>query len=144
MTIEREDDLTRARILLADDHKEMRDRAVTLLQEEFEVVGAVADGRALLEAELRMQPNVCVVDISMPLICGLDAAAQLHARGSTTKIVVLTVYDDSDFLEAALKSGASAYVVKSRMTSDLCLAIREALAGRLFISPSVKLGTMST
>ena len=128
--------MTRARILLADDHKEMRERAVSLLQEDFEVVGAVEDGRALLEAELRLQPDVCVVDISMPGICGLDAAAQLHARGSKTKIVVLTVYDDSDFLEAALKSGASAYVVKSRMTSDLCVAIHEALAGRLFISPS--------
>jgi two-component system response regulator DesR len=136
VTIEREDDVTRARILLADDHKEMRERAVSLLQEEFEVVGAVEDGHALLESELRMRPDVCVVDISMPGLCGLDAAAQLHARGSKTKIVVLTVYDDSDFLEAALKSGAAAYVVKSRMTSDLCLAIHEALAGRRFISPS--------
>ena len=127
--------LIRARILLADDHKEMRERVVSLLQEEFEVVGAVEDGRALLEAELKMQPDVCVVDISMPGICGLDAAAQLVARGSKTRIVVLTVYDDSDFLEAALTSGASAYVVKRRMTSDLCLAIHEVLAGRVFISP---------
>ncbi len=133
-TIEREDYLTRARILLADDHKEMRDRVVSL-QDEFDVVGAVEDGFALMEAELRMQPDVCVVDISMPGICGLDAAAQLHARGSKTKIVVLTVYDDPDFLEAALTSGASAYVVKSRMTSDLCMAIHETLAGRQFISP---------
>ena len=133
--------MTRARILLADDHKEMRDRVVTLLQEEFQVVAAVEDGYALLEAELRMQPDVCVVDISMPGICGLDAAAQLNARGSKTKIVVLTVYDDPDFLEAALASGASGYVVKSRITSDLCVAIHEALANRLFISPSPKLGT---
>lgn len=131
--------MTRARILLADDHKEMRDRVVSLLQDEFEVVGAVEDGCALMEAELRMEPDVCVVDISMPGICGIDAAAQLHARGSKTKIVVLTVYDDSDFLEAALTSGASGYVVKSRMTSDLCVAIHEALAGRMFISPSLRL-----
>ena len=128
--------MTRARILLADDHNEMRDRVVSLLQDEFDVVGAVEDGYALMEAELRIQPDVCVVDISMPGLCGLDAAAQLRARGSKTKIVVLTVYDDADFLEAALTSGASGYVVKSRMTSDLCLAIHEALAGRLFISPS--------
>lgn len=128
--------MTRARILLADDHKEMRERVVSLLQDEFDVVGAVEDGCALMEAELRMQPDVCVVDISMPGLCGLDAAAQLRARGSKTKVVVLTVYDDSDFLEAALTSGALGYVVKSRMTSDLCVAIHEALAGRLFISPS--------
>lgn len=136
--------MTRARILLADDHKEMRDRVVSLLQDEFDVVGAFEDGCALMEAELKMQPDVCVVDISMPGLCGLDAAVQLRARGSKTKVVVLTVYDDADFLEAALTSGASAYVVKSRMTSDLCLAIHEALAGGLFISPSLGLNTLRT
>ncbi|HEX5703564.1 MAG TPA: response regulator transcription factor [Pyrinomonadaceae bacterium] len=136
--------MTRARILLADDHKEMRERVISLLQDEFEVVGAVGDGSALMEAELTMQPDVCVVDISMPGLCGIDAAAQLHARGSKTKVVVLTVYDDADFLEAALTSGALGYVVKSRMTSDLCLAIHEALAGRLFVSPSPRLNALRT
>lgn len=133
--------MTRARIMLADDHKEMRDRVVSLLQDEFDVVGAFEDGCALMEAELKMQPDVCVVDISMPGLCGIDAAAQLRARGSKTKVVVLTVYDDVDFREAALKSGASAYVVKSRMTSDLCVAIHKALAGDLFISPAPGLNT---
>jgi two-component system response regulator DesR len=142
--LKEKDDLTRARILLADDHREMRDRVVSLLQDEFDVVGAVEDGGALLQAELGMQPDVCVLDISMPGICGLDAAAQLKARGSKTKIVVLTAYDDADFLEAALRIGASAYVVKNRMTSDLCLAIHEALAGRLFMSPSTKTGNWVT
>ena len=132
----------RARILLADDHKAMRERVIRLLQDEFEVVAAVEDGRALMEAELTMQPDVCVVDISMPGLCGLDAAAQLQARGSKTKVVVLTVYDDADFLEAALTSGALGYVVKSRMTSDLCMAIHEALAGRVFVSPSPGLNAM--
>lgn len=138
--IERTEDLTRARILLADDHKEMRDQVVSLLQMEFDVVGAVESGAALLEAELKTCPDVCVVDISMPEICGIDAVAQLKARGSKTKIVMLTVYEDSDFLAAALESGASGYVVKSRMTSDLSLAIHHALGGRLFVSPSLKLG----
>lgn len=122
----------------------MRERVASLLQDEFEVIEAVEDGRAFLEAESRLQPDVCVVDISMPGICGLDAAAQLHARGSKTKIVVLTVYDDSDFLDAALTSGASGYVLKSRMTSDLCVAIHEALAGGLFISPSPRLHAART
>ena len=137
--------MTRARILLADDHKEMRDRVVSLLQDEFDVVGAVEDGCALMEAEFRIQPDVCVVDISMPPgLCGIDVAAQLRARGSKAKVVMLTVYNDPDFLEAALTSGASGYVVKSRMTSNLCLAIHEALAGRLFISPSPRLNTLRT
>jgi DNA-binding NarL/FixJ family response regulator len=135
------EDLTRARILLADDHKEMRARVVALLEPEFEVVGAVEDGHALLKAESEMQPDVCVIDISMPAICGIEAAAKLKASGSKAKIVVLTVYEDRDFLQAALKSGALGYVVKSRMASDLCAAIRDALEGRLFISPSLKLGT---
>lgn len=126
--------MTRARILLADDHKEMRDWVITLLQEEFEVIGAVADGNALLEAESKLQPDVCVVDISMPELCGIDAAAQLRSHGSITKIVMLTVYEDADFLDAAMASGASAYVVKSRIASDLCVAINEALAGRSFVS----------
>jgi len=133
--------LNRARILLADDHKEMRDRVVGLLEPEFEVVGAVEDGRALLKAESELQPDVCVVDIAMPTICGIDAAAKLKASGSKAKIVVLTVYDDGDFLQAALKSGALGYVVKSRMASDLCAAIHDALADRIFISSTLTLGT---
>ena len=70
----------------------------------------------------------------MPVICGLDAAARLRARGSKSKIVLLTVYEDPDFLTAALESGALGYVVKARMASDLCTAIHGALAGRLFVS----------
>lgn len=69
---------------------------------------------------------------------GIDATAQLKARGSKTRIVVLSVYDDPDFLEAALASGAAGYVVKARMATDLCVAIHNALAGRLFVSPSLK------
>ena len=133
--------MTRARILLADDHKEMRDRVIGLLEPEFEVVGAVEDGRALLKADSELQPDVCVVDISMPVLCGIDAAAQLKASGSKAKIVVLTVYDDRDFLQAALKSGALGYVVKSRMASDLSAAIHDALADRIFISSTLTLGT---
>lgn len=131
--------MTRACVLLADDHTEMRTRVVCLLEGEFDVVGAVGDGHALLRAESETHPDVCVIDIGMPVICGLDAAARLRARGSKSKIVVLTVYEDPDFLTAALESGALGYVVKARMASDLCTAIHEALAGRRFVSPSAKL-----
>ena len=133
--------MTCARILLAEDHTEMRNRVIGLLEPEFEVVGAVEDGHALLKAESETQPDVCLIDVSMPVICGIDAAAKLKARGSKAKIVFLTVYEDSDFLQAALKSGALGYVVKSRLASDLCAAIHEALAGRQFISPSLTLGS---
>lgn len=135
------DDSHRARILVADDCKEIRARAVSLLLSEFEICGEVADGCELLEAESQLQPDVSIVDISMPGIDGLDAAAQLAARGSRGRIVVLTVYDDADFLKAALARGVTGYVLKSRMASDLCRAIHEALAGRCFISPSPTLSS---
>ncbi len=128
--------MARARILLADDHKEIRDRAVRLLEPEFEVVGTVADGNALVKASAQLKPDVCVLDISMPGLGGIEAAIKLRENGSQARIVFLTVNEDSDFVRAALRTGALGYVVKSRMASDLCPAINGALRGRLFVSPS--------
>ena len=98
--------MARARILLADDHKEMRDRVVCLLEPDFEVLGAVEDGCALLEAASKMNPDVCVIDISMPRISGIEAATQLRASGSKAVVIFLTVHDDPDFVQAALATGA--------------------------------------
>ena len=128
--------MARARILLADDHKEIRDRAVRLLEPEFEVVGTVADGNALVKAWAQLKPDVCVLDISMPGLGGIEAAIKLRENGSQARIVFLTVNEDSDFVRAALRTGALGYVVKSRMASDLCPAINGAIRGRLFVSPS--------
>jgi DNA-binding NarL/FixJ family response regulator len=128
--------VARARILLADDHKEIRDRAVRLLEPEFEVVGMVADGNALLKASVQMKPDVCVIDISMPQLNGIEAAIRLRETGSEARIVFLTVNEDSDFVRAALRTGALGYVVKSRMASDLCAAVNGAISGHLFVSPS--------
>lgn len=133
----------RARILLADDHKGMRDRVVRLLEPEFEVIGAVEDGSALLEAASQMRPDVCVIDISMPLIGGIEAATQLKDSNSTAKIIFLTVHDDPDFVQAALETGALGYVLKSRMASDLRSALKGVIAGRLFISPSCAFGAQT-
>ena len=133
--------MTRARILLADDHKEMRDTVEHLLEWEFGIVGVVATGEELLKSESETYPDVCVVDISMPKVSGIDAANALKARGSRTKVIFLTVHEDSEFLQAALDTGALGYVLKSRIVADLRQAIRSALSGQLFISPSRKLGT---
>lgn len=127
--------MARARILLADDHKDIREKVMQELEPEFEVVGAVGDGNALLEAASQMKPDVCVVDISMPIMSGLEAATQIRASGSSGKIVFLTVHEDLDFLQAALDTGALGYVVKSRVATDLSPAIRAVLDNRLFISP---------
>jgi DNA-binding NarL/FixJ family response regulator len=123
------------RLLLAEDHKEMREMIVRMLDREFEVVGEASDGRALLEAESRLKPDVCILDISMPILNGIQTAILLQQSGSIAKIVFLTVHEHMAFLEAALEAGARGYVLKPRMSSDLCLAIREVMAGRLFISP---------
>jgi len=128
--------VARARILLADDHKEIRDRAVRLLEPEFEVVGAVSDGNALVRVYAQLKPDVCIIDISMPYLNGIEAAIKLRENGSEARIVFLTVNEDSDFVRAALKTGALGYVVKSRMATDLCLAINGAIRGHLFVSPS--------
>lgn len=127
----------RARILLADDHKEMRERVVRMLEREFEMLEPVSDGRALLEAASKLKPDVCLMDISMPVVNGIEAAAKLKERGSHSKVIFLTIHEDPDFLVAALNAGASGYVVKPRMASDLRAAIREVLAGRTYISSSL-------
>ena len=133
--------MTLPRILLADDHQEMRDAVEKLLKSEFEIVGVVAGGRELLAAEAQSKPDVCVLDISMPNVSGITVAHQLRREGSQTKVVFLTIYDDPDFLQAALDTGALGYVLKSRMVADLGLAIKSALGGQLFVSPSRNLGT---
>lgn len=126
--------MKRARILVAEDHKLMRNRVVRLLKSEFEVVGAVDSGQALLEAAARLKPDVCVLDISMPVVSGIEAAAQLKLSDSPTKVIFLTIHNDSDFVGAAFKSGAEGYVFKPRMAADLLVAVREVIAGRTFLS----------
>jgi DNA-binding NarL/FixJ family response regulator len=128
--------VARARILLADDHNEIRKIVVDLLERQFEILNAVADGRALLEAASKLKPDVCLLDISMPIMNGIEAASQLKERGSTAKVIFLTVHEDRDFIQAALRIGASGYVFKRRIRSDLSLAVSEALSDRIFISPT--------
>jgi len=105
------------------------------LEPTFDVVGAVGDGEALVEAAGNLQPDVIITDISMPKLNGIEAADRLRESGSSSKIVFLTVHADPDFVQAALKTGALAYVSKSRITTDLLIAIEEALKGRIFVSP---------
>lgn len=126
--------MRRARILVAEDHKLMRERVVSLLKREFDVVEAVANGKALLEAAALLKPDVCVLDISMPLLNGIETVVHLKQSDSTAKVIFLTIHHDSDFIGAAFKSGVEGYVFKTRMAADLILAVREVLAGRTFLS----------
>ena len=128
--------MVRPRILLADDHEEMCNIVVHLLEREFEILSTVSDGLSFLEAASKLKPDVCLLDISMPIMNGIEAASQLKERGSTAKVIFLTINEDRDFIQAALRIGASGYVFKRRIRSDLRLAVSEALADRIFISPT--------
>ena len=127
--------MERQRVLLADDYEDFLVVTAQLLEPEFDVVQTVGDGQALLAAAARLDPDVVVLDISMPVLNGLEAARQLKAKASRAKIVFLTVHRDPDYIRAALAAGALGYVVKCRLASDLLLALREVLAGRSFVSP---------
>lgn len=125
------------RVLLADDHAHICESVATLLEPEFDVVGMVPNGRDLLSEAKRLQPDVVILDISMPLMNGIKAAAQLCATDSKVKVLFLTVHYEAEFVHAGLATGALGYVVKSRLTSDLLNAVHEILGGHRFISPGL-------
>ncbi|HEU4386972.1 MAG TPA: response regulator transcription factor [Blastocatellia bacterium] len=124
-------------VLVADDHESMRQKVVSTLETEFNVVGAVGDGKEMLDAESRIRPDVVILDISMPTMNGIEAATRLRQRASNARVIFLTVHEEPEFLAAALNAGAIGYVIKSRLATDLSLAVREAIAGRQFVSPSL-------
>ena len=128
--------MSKVRILVADDHAGVRELVESMLEPTFEVIGTVGNGKALVETARRLQPDVIITDISMPILSGIEAAKQLQEFGSRAKVVFLTVHSDPDIVRACLNVGACGYVVKPRMDSDLLPAVREALAGRIFLSPT--------
>jgi DNA-binding NarL/FixJ family response regulator len=132
--------MKRPRILLADDHVLIAQALEHLLQAEFDVVGIVADGRALLEAAGETAPDVVVVDIGMPLLNGLDAGEQIKALHPHIKVIYLTQNRDPRFAAEAFKRHASGYLLKDSAASELTTAIREALRGRTYVSPAVSKG----
>jgi DNA-binding NarL/FixJ family response regulator len=122
-------------VLLADDHPPICERVRSLLETSYWIVGSVDNGMDLvLEAE-RLQPEVVILDISMPKLTGIEAARELRKRGSNSKFIFLTVYEQIEFVNACLEVGALGYVVKSRLAQDLITALYEVLSGRLYVSP---------
>ena len=129
--------MKRSRVLIADDHSMVIDGLRALLEPEYEVVGAVNDGRAVLPEVRRLQPDVVVIDISMPLLNGLDCARQLRDAGCTAKILILTMHPDATLAQEALAAGASGYVLKSSPGSELKAALGDVLRGRIYLSAAV-------
>jgi DNA-binding NarL/FixJ family response regulator len=123
-------------VLLADDHDEFLATVVRHLEPHFDVVGTVGDGQALVDEAVRLAPDVVVLDITMPVVNGIDAARKLKATGSRARIVFLTVHADPDYVCAALDVGALGYVLKSELASDLLPCLEDAVSGRSFVSRS--------
>jgi DNA-binding NarL/FixJ family response regulator len=128
----------KTRILLADDHPRFPEIEASLLEPEFEVVGAVGNGLELVEEALRLKPDVIVTDISMPVLDGIKAVDRLMESGCTFRVVFLTAHSDTDFVSRCFSTGAQGYVVKSRIASELIPAIRHVLAGDIFLSQNLR------
>jgi len=129
--------LSKPTVLLADDHPKLLEKVENLLKKNFEVVGRVGDGQALIEAAIKLEPDVIVTDISMPIFNGIEAVKRLKESGCQSKVVFLTIHADPDYVRVSTSLSALGYVVKPRMGTDLIPAIQEALTGRIFISPSL-------
>ena len=130
--------MSRTTVLLADDHNLLLEAFKGLLEPEFEVVGAVADGRALLEQARTLKPDVIVVDITMPLLNGLDAARQIQEMSPRPKLIFLTMNPDPDVANEAFRIGASGYLLKTSAASELIKAIRAAVHGMKYVTPVMK------
>ena len=123
-------------MLIADDHEMILARVRVVLAEDFDIVSAVNNGWDAVTEVQRLDPDVLVIDISMPILNGFQAVSQLRSLNLRTKFVFLTVHKDQEFIAAAFSAGASGYVIKEHMRTDLVPAIREALEGRTYVSQS--------
>jgi DNA-binding NarL/FixJ family response regulator len=134
----------RSRILLADDHALLLGAFEKLLSGEFDVVGQATDGRALVAAAERLRPDVIVLDITMPLLNGLEAGRQIKQKQKDVKLVFLTVSEEPELASQAFLIGASGYLLKRSAASELSTAIREVVQGRSYITPLITKGLIGT
>jgi DNA-binding NarL/FixJ family response regulator len=129
--------LRRPRVLLADDHQMLLDALKGVLEPRCEVVGMVGDGRSLLDAAAKLQPDIIVVDIAMPQLNGLDAARQIKHSMPRVKLIFMTMNEDPYLVGEAFRAGASAYLVKQAAALELTNAIELVLKGRTYVTPSI-------
>jgi len=130
------------RILIADDHTLVADACAKLLESEYEIVGIVSDGRALVRAAADLKPQLIIVDIAMPILNGLDAGQQVKEFLPSVKLVYLTMNHDADLAAEAFRRGASGYLLKTCAASELAIAVREVLRGRSYLSPTIAKDTV--
>ncbi len=125
------------RVLLADDHALVVEGFRRILEAEFDVVGAAEDGITLVSDALRLKPDVVLIDISLPLLNGIEAARQIRKNLPEAKIVFVTMHADLSYLRDALRLGASGYLLKQSAGKELLKAVREALAGKTYLGPGI-------
>ena len=129
-------------MLVADDHRIVAEGLRGLLEPRYELLEIVEDGRALLEAHDRLRPDIVVADVTMPLLNGIQAVRRLREAGSSAKFIFLTMHPDVSYATEALDAGASGYVLKHSAPEELVAAIREALAGRTYVTPRIAGGVL--
>lgn len=129
--------MKRPRVLLADDHRMVAEGLKSLLSAEFELVGVVEDGRALIEAVKSLHPDVIVADITMPHLNGIDALVRLRQDNPGVKVVFLTMHQEAAYARRALEAGASGFVLKHSAPAELLTAIRTALEGKTYLTPAL-------
>ena len=132
----------RSRILIADDHNLVAELCKRLLETEFDVIGVVSNGRALVRAASKLRPDVVVLDIAMPVLNGLDAGRQLKELLPAVKLVYLTMNPDVEVAAEAFRRGASGYLLKTCAAVEMVLAVREVLRGKSYISPALSRDTI--
>lgn len=129
--------MERKRILLADDHVAITEEIRSLLDEDYEVVAAVENGKKLVEAAQRLQPDLIITDISMPVMTGFEAASRIRALGLSAKLLFLTVQSSPAYLKKARSLGACGYVLKAYSTEQIPVAVATVLAGQSYFSPQL-------
>ncbi len=129
--------MNRPRVLLADDHTMILAGLCSLLESDFDLVGTVEDGRALIDAAVQLKPDIIMMDISMPLLNGIEAARQLQKSVPQSKIIFLTMHGDIAYVREAFRAGASGYLIKRSAATELITAIHEVLKGRTYVTPLV-------
>ncbi len=129
--------MKKPRLLLADDHTLVLEGLKRILEEEFELVGAADNGRDALQMAVELKPDVILLDISMPLLNGIDVARQLTKTTQAVKIIFVTMHSDSDYVSEAFRAGASGYLLKRSAASELVTAVHEVMKGRFYVTPLV-------
>ena len=136
--------MNRPRVLLADDHALLLGAFAKLLAEDCDIVGQVSDGRALVAAAEELRPDIIVLDITMPLLNGIEAARQIKQKVPRVKLVFVTMNEDTGLAADAFRAGASAYLLKQSATSELLTAIRQVIAGYSYVTPLITEGLVGS